>query len=47
VKEKMRDRQQWRLLAGRPRLTQGCSADWQAITLEPWVIVGMDNIFLR
>jgi hypothetical protein len=29
-KEKMRDREQWRLVVEKPRLTQGCGADWQA-----------------
>jgi hypothetical protein len=26
-KEKMRNREQWRLVVKRPRLTQGCSAE--------------------
>jgi hypothetical protein len=30
-KEKMRNREQWRLFVEEARLTQGCSAEWKEV----------------
>jgi hypothetical protein len=42
--EKAEDREQWRLVVKRPRLTQGCSVEWMdgfIHTVDPRVTTGL------